>query len=50
MVLVLQDVEGLSKREAAEVLDIPEGTVASRTKKAREQFRALLEAHVGRLE
>ncbi|MDP1915999.1 MAG: sigma-70 family RNA polymerase sigma factor [Myxococcales bacterium] len=50
MVLVLQDVEGLSKREAAEVLDIPEGTVASRTKKARAQFRALLEAHVGRLE
>ncbi|MBL8920266.1 MAG: sigma-70 family RNA polymerase sigma factor [Myxococcaceae bacterium] len=41
-VLVLQDIEGLSKRECAEVLEVPEGTVASRTRRARERFRELL--------
>ncbi len=46
LVLVLQDIEGLSKREAAEVLGIPEGTVASRTRRAREAFRALLDHHL----
>lgn len=46
-VLVLQDVEGLSKREAAEALGVPEGTVASRTRRAREVFRELLIAAVG---
>jgi len=40
--LVLQDIEGLSKRECAEVLEVPEGTVASRLRRAREQFRELL--------
>jgi len=47
MVLVLQDIEGLSKREAAEALGIPEGTVASRTRRARDEFRALLSQQVG---
>jgi RNA polymerase sigma-70 factor (ECF subfamily) len=41
-VLVLQDIEGLSKRECAEVLEVPEGTVASRLRRARERFRELL--------
>ncbi len=46
-VLVLQDVEGLSKRETAEALGVPEGTVASRTRRAREVFRELLVAALG---
>lgn len=40
--LVLLDIEGLSKRECSEVLEIPEGTVASRVRRARERFRELL--------
>ena len=50
LVLVLHDIEGLSKRETAEALGIPEGTVASRTRRAREVFRQLLSSHVGRSE
>lgn len=49
VVLVLQEVEGLSKRETAEALGIPEGTVASRTRRARELFRELVMANLGRL-
>lgn len=45
--LVLQDIEGLSKRECAETLQIPEGTVASRLRRARERFRELLAMEVG---
>lgn len=45
-VLVLQEVEGLSKRETALVLGIPEGTVASRMRRARESFQALLKQHL----
>ncbi|MDD9932781.1 MAG: sigma-70 family RNA polymerase sigma factor [Myxococcales bacterium] len=37
---VLFDIEGLSTREVARALDLPEGTVASRVRRAREAFRA----------
>ncbi len=47
LVLVLQDVEGLTKQETAQTLGIPEGTVASRTRRAREVFKELLAARVG---
>lgn len=43
-VFVLQEVEGLSKREAAEALGLPQGTVASRLRRARAEFDALLKA------
>ena len=40
--LVLATVEGLSYREIAEILEIPEGTVAWRVNEARKQLRARL--------
>lgn len=45
--LVLHEIEGLSKRECSEALQIPEGTVASRVRRARERFRELLAKEVG---
>lgn len=39
-VFVLFDVEGSSTKEVASALEIPEGTVASRLRRAREGFRA----------
>jgi RNA polymerase sigma-70 factor (ECF subfamily) len=45
--LVLATVEGLPYREIAEVLEIPEGTVAWRVNEARKQLRARLEAADG---
>jgi RNA polymerase sigma-70 factor (ECF subfamily) len=39
-VFVLFDVEGFSTREIANALSLPEGTVASRLRRAREEFRA----------
>jgi RNA polymerase sigma-70 factor (ECF subfamily) len=45
-VFVLFEVEGLSSPEIAALLEIPLGTVASRLRRAREQFRLV----VGRLE
>jgi RNA polymerase sigma-70 factor (ECF subfamily) len=39
---VLFEIEQLSKSEVAELLGIPEGTVASRVRRAREEFRAHL--------
>jgi RNA polymerase sigma-70 factor (ECF subfamily) len=36
-------IEGLSYKEAAEVLDIPSGTLTSRLARGREALQALLE-------
>lgn len=41
-VFVLQDIEGLSKRETADALNIPQGTVATRLRRARAAFDELL--------
>lgn len=41
-VFVLRDVEGYTAREIAELLDIPEGTVHSRLRRARLSVRAAL--------
>ena len=41
-VFVLYEAEGLSAREIAELLEIPRGSVASRLRRAREQFRSLV--------
>jgi RNA polymerase sigma-70 factor, ECF subfamily len=42
-VLVLHEIEGFSSPEIAELLQIPLGSVASRLRRGREQFRAGLE-------
>lgn len=39
-VFVLFDVEGFSTKELAQALEVPEGTIASRLRRAREEFRA----------
>lgn len=44
-VFVLFELEGLTMQEIANVLEVPIGTVASRLKRAREDFRARLERH-----
>jgi RNA polymerase sigma-70 factor, ECF subfamily len=41
-VFVLYEAEGMSTREIAELLGIPRGSVASRLRRAREQFRAVV--------
>jgi RNA polymerase sigma-70 factor (ECF subfamily) len=41
-VLVLQEGEGMSLSEIADLLEIPLGTAASRLRRAREEFRRLL--------
>lgn len=41
-VFVLFDVEGFSAPEIARALDLPVGTVASRVRRAREEFRAVV--------
>lgn len=43
-VLLLTDLEDFSHREAAAMLDIPEGTVASRLFRARNELRSALQA------
>ena len=41
-VFVLYEAEGLSSREIAELLGIPRGSVASRLRRARDQFRSVV--------
>ncbi|MBA3893341.1 MAG: sigma-70 family RNA polymerase sigma factor [Gemmatimonadales bacterium] len=43
-VVLLVDVEGFTQREAAGMVGVPEGTVASRLFRARRQLRATLQA------
>ncbi len=45
LTLLLVDVEGLSQDEAAEVLEVPAGTVKSRTSRAREALKRRLMDH-----
>ncbi len=47
-VLMLTDVEGFSHRETATMLEIPEGTVASRLFRARAAFRSTVMAPIAR--
>lgn len=42
--LLLFEIEGLTLREIAEVVGVPQGTAASRLRRARELFRAEVEA------
>jgi len=44
-VIALVDLDGLTYKEAADVLDVPVGTVMSRLHRARRKVRAHLEAH-----
>jgi RNA polymerase sigma-70 factor (ECF subfamily) len=45
--IILADLEELPQREVATMLDIPEGTVASRLFRARRKLRSALEATAG---
>lgn len=45
LALLLVDVERMEHRDVAEVLDVPEGTVKSRTSRARAALRQTLLAH-----
>jgi RNA polymerase sigma-70 factor, ECF subfamily len=45
-VIALVDLDGLTYREAAEVLQVPVGTVMSRLHRARSKVRAQLEGHL----
>lgn len=47
LVLVLSDIEGLTKREVAEALGVPEGTAASRLRRAREDIQSRLQRERG---
>ena len=42
-VLILRELEGLSYRELADVINVPPGTVMSRLSRARQAFRAALD-------
>jgi RNA polymerase sigma-70 factor, ECF subfamily len=48
-VLVLFELEQLTKNEVAELLDLPVGTAVSRLRRAREEFRAQLKRRNARL-
>ena len=49
IVFVMYELEGMTTHEIAEVLDVPMGTVASRLRLAREDFRARLERYRARM-
>ena len=42
---VLFEIEGLTQREIGTALEIPEGTVASRVRRAREEFKRIAIRH-----
>ncbi len=46
VVFVLNELEGFSMKQIAEWLDLPAGTVASRLRRAREEFRAIVKRRV----
>lgn len=48
-VLFLQEGEGMSLSEIAELLDIPLGTAASRLRRARDEFRKVLKRRMARM-
>jgi RNA polymerase sigma factor (sigma-70 family) len=47
-VVVLREMEGLSYKEIADVVDIPIGTVMSRLKRGRGRLHKLLASHMGK--
>jgi RNA polymerase sigma-70 factor (ECF subfamily) len=47
-VVVLREMEALSYKEIANVVDIPIGTVMSRLKRGRERLHKLLASHMGK--
>jgi RNA polymerase sigma-70 factor, ECF subfamily len=49
VVFVMYELEGLTMQEIADVIEIPAGTVASRLRRAREDFDARLHRHRARL-
>ncbi len=46
VVFVMNELEGFSMRQISEWLDLPPGTVASRLRRAREEFRAIVKRRV----
>jgi RNA polymerase sigma-70 factor (ECF subfamily) len=47
-VFILFELEGMSSPEIAALIEVPLGTVASRLRRAREQFKTLVDAHESR--
>lgn len=45
IVFVMYELEGMTMQTIADVLEVPQGTVASRLRRARDDFRARLERH-----
>ena len=48
-VFVLYELEGMTMQQIGQLLEVPQGTVASRLRRAREDFQARLERHRKRL-
>src|SRR5262249_31622198 len=45
IVFVMYELEGMTMQEISDVIGVPQGTVASRLRRARDEFRARLERH-----